>query len=87
MRYRVVVPAETTDAIPHGAALLESHGRPSRDSRRYGVVFAGREQFGELCAQAARQGRRVVIPEDCTEVGYYDAIDGELRAQSRRRGA
>ncbi|MGA9315838.1 MAG: hypothetical protein WBV77_14565 [Solirubrobacteraceae bacterium] len=77
MRYRVLVPAEPTDAIPRGAALLEV------DRTGYGLVSSGGAQFGELCAQALREGRRVAIPEGCVEVGYYDAIYGELHPQPR----
>lgn len=77
MRYRVLVPKEPSAAIPRGAALLQaSRGKP-------GHLFNGPGQFGELCAKATRRGRPLAIPEGCVEVGFYDAIDGELRAQSR----
>lgn len=46
-------------------------------------MLAGRAQFGELCAQALRDGGRYAIPEGCVEVGYYDTIDGELHPQRR----
>jgi hypothetical protein len=39
-----------------------------------------REPFGERCAQAIQHGRRVALPDGCVEVGYYDSLDGELRA-------
>jgi hypothetical protein len=78
MRYRVLVPAEPSGAIPRGAAVLE-YRRGARGAP-YGRVYAGRDQFGELCAHAARHGRLVALPDGCTEVGYYDTIDGELRA-------
>jgi hypothetical protein len=78
MRYRVLVPAEPNDAIPRGAAVLE-YRRCARGAA-YGRVYAGRAQFGELCAQATRHGHRAAIP-DSVEVGYYDATDGLLRAQ------
>jgi hypothetical protein len=80
VRYRVLVPAEPSDAIPRGAAVLEyrrhAHGA-------HGRIYAGRDQYGELCAQAARRGRLVGLPDGCTEVGFYDDIDGELRAHQR----
>lgn len=83
MRYRVVVPFEPSEAIPQGAAILETGERGGPDRRqRYGLMFAGHEQFGELCAQAACGGRRVVVPADCREVGYYDAVEGELRTHN-----
>jgi hypothetical protein len=78
MRHRVLVPAEPTDATPRGAAVLEYSGRGR--GAAYGRVYAGRGQFGELCAQAARRGRLVALPDGCTEVGFYDEVDGELRA-------
>lgn len=81
MRYRVLVPAEPSDAIPRGAAVLE-YRRGARGSA-YGRMYAGRDQYGELCAQAARHGRLVALPDGCTEVGYYDETDGELRAHNR----
>jgi hypothetical protein len=82
MRYRVVVPPEPSKTIPRGAAVLETGERGGPDRCQYGLVFVGQAQFGELCAQAARGGRRVVLPADCREVGYYDAIDGELRTHN-----
>jgi hypothetical protein len=75
MLYRVLVPKEPTQEIPRGAALLEA-------ARARGWVFVGRQQFGELCAKAARQGRHVAIPAGCTEIGAYEATDGELRASN-----
>jgi hypothetical protein len=78
MRYRVLVPADPSEAIPRGAAVLEDSRRAH--ARTHGRVYAGRDQYGELCAQAAQHGRLVALPEGCAEVGYYDAIDGELRA-------
>ncbi len=81
MRYRVLVPAEPSDAIPRGAAVLE-YRRGARGAA-YGRMCAGREQFGELCAQAARHGRVVALPDGCVEVGFYDEVDGELRAHNR----
>ncbi len=81
MRYRVLVPAEPSDAIPRGAAVLE-YRRGARGAA-YGRMYAGRDQFGELCAQAARRGRVVALPDGCTEVGFYDEVDGELRAHNR----
>jgi hypothetical protein len=80
MRYRVLVPAESSDAIPRGAAVLE-YRRGARGI--YGRVFYGRGQYGELCAQAAERGGVVAFPAGCQEIGYYNAIDGELRAQQR----
>jgi hypothetical protein len=75
MLYRVLAPKEPTQEIPRGAALLEvAHGR--------GQVCAGRQQFGELCAKAARQGGHVAIPAGCVEIGAYEATDGELRARN-----
>lgn len=41
-------------------------------------MYSGR--VGELCAQAALHGRVMALPDGCTEVGYYEAVDGELRA-------
>jgi hypothetical protein len=79
MRYRVLAPAEPSDAIPRGAAVLE-HRRCAQGAA-YARVYAGRDRFGELCAQAAQRGRLVALPEDCAEIGYYDAIDGELHLQ------
>lgn len=77
MRYRVLVPAEPSDAIPRGAAIVEyrrhAHGA-------HGRVYAGRDQYGELCAQAVRRGRVVALPDGCAEVGFYDDVEGELRA-------
>jgi hypothetical protein len=73
MLYRVLVPKEPTQEIPRGAALLET-------ARGRGTMFLGRNQFGERCAKAIRQGRRVAIPADCIEIGSYEATDGELRA-------
>jgi hypothetical protein len=81
MRYRVLVPAEPSDAIPRGAAILEYRRRAH--GATYGRVYAGPDQFGELCAQAARQGRVLALPDDCAEVGFYDEVDGELRAHDR----
>ncbi|HEY5286201.1 MAG TPA: hypothetical protein VIJ50_03750 [Solirubrobacteraceae bacterium] len=80
MRYRVLVPAQPSASIPRGAAVLE-HRR--RAGAAYGRVYSGRDQFGELCAQAARQGRGIALPDGCTEVGFYDEVDGELRAHNR----
>lgn len=79
MRYRVLVPAEPSTAIPAGAAILECR----RDPRGvlHGWVIAGRDQYGELCAQAHRRGRLMVLPAGCTTVGCYDTIDGELRLE------
>lgn len=46
MRYRVLVPAEPSKAIPRGAAVLEYR----RDTGGvYGWVFAGHHQYG--CAR------------------------------------
>ncbi len=81
MRYRVLAPAEAGATIPRGAAVLEYRHRAH--GAAHGLVYAGRDQFAELCAQAARQGRLVALPDDCQEVGYYDADDGELRAHNR----
>jgi hypothetical protein len=74
MRYRVLVPKAPTGEVPRGAALLEAR-------RGRGRVFTGREQFGELCARAARRGRWVALPEGCVEVGWYEAADGQLRTR------
>jgi hypothetical protein len=63
MRYRVLAPAQPSAAIPRGAAVLE-HRRRAHGAA-HGRVYAGRDQFGELCAQAARQGRLVALPDDC----------------------
>lgn len=79
MRHRILVPAEPSAAIPRGAAVLEHRRAPGAQGRFY----AGRDQFGELCAQAARQGRLVALPAGWTEVGFYDEVDGELRAHNR----
>ncbi|HTU78597.1 MAG TPA: hypothetical protein VMF09_07540 [Solirubrobacteraceae bacterium] len=79
MRYRVL--AEASDTIPRGAAVLEyrrgSHGAA------HGRVSAGQDRYGELCAQAVRRGRLVALPDACSEVGFYDDFDGELRAHQR----
>lgn len=75
MLYRVLVPNEPTAEIPCGAALLET-------ARGRGQIFAARHQFGELCAKAARRGRRVAIPAGCIEINSFEATDGELRARN-----
>lgn len=78
MVYRALIPPEATEAIPAGAALLE-------DQRTEGIVaLKAEEPFAEQCARAAREGRRVRLPQGCVEVGYYDAIDGELRLHEHR---
>jgi hypothetical protein len=75
MLYLVLVPKEPTDAIPRGAAILE-HGRGSA------LVLANvNEPFGERCAQAARHGRLMPVPDGCIAVGHYESTDGELRLQ------
>jgi hypothetical protein len=79
MRYRVLAPAQPSDAIPRGAAVLEQR----RHGAAYGRVYSGREHYGELCAQAALHGRVVALPDGCEEIGYYDSDAGELRAQRR----
>ncbi|MGD1059114.1 MAG: hypothetical protein ABR992_17060 [Solirubrobacteraceae bacterium] len=84
MRYRVLVPAEPSDAIPRGAAVLECRRGAHRAA--YGRVYAGRDQFGELCAQTVRRGRLVALPDGCAEVGFYDEVDGELCAHNRGIG-
>lgn len=80
MLYRVLVPAEPSNAIPRGAAVIE-WCRAGRTA--HGRVYADREQYGELCSQAIRQGLLVALPDSCTEVGFYDEVDGELRAHDR----
>lgn len=80
MRYRVLVPAEPSDAISRGAAVIEWR---RAGSAAHGRVYADRAQYGELCAQAIRQGQLVKLPADCEEVGLYDDLDGELRAHHR----
>ena len=77
MLYRVLVPKEPTDAIPRGAAILE-HGCGSAL-----VLGNVNEPFGERCAQAARHGRLMPVPDGCIEVGHYESTDGELRLQHR----
>ena len=53
MRYRIVVPAEPTDAIASGAALIAAA------PRRLVAYADPRVTFGERCARAIRQGRLV----------------------------
>jgi hypothetical protein len=74
MLYRVLIPEHATEAIPRGAALIEYNRRSAL------VITNRREPFGERCAEAIQHGRRVALPDGCVEVGYYDSIDGELRA-------
>jgi len=75
--YRVLVPEEPTEQVLKGAALLEVRGDR-------GLVFYSRQEgFAELCAQAARGGRLVPLPENCSEAGVYDEQDGEMRLNQR----
>jgi hypothetical protein len=74
MLYRVLIPPQATEAIPRGAALLE-------DGPGRALVCASSAPLGERCAQAIQQRRHVALPQEgCVEVGYYDSLDGELRA-------
>jgi hypothetical protein len=73
MLYRVLIPEHATETIPRGAAMLEYN-------RRSALVLVSGEPFGECCAQAIQHGRRVALSHGCIEVGYYDSLDGELRA-------
>lgn len=72
MLYRVVVPAQPTETVPAGAALL-AHGRGTA------LMQASDESFGECCAKAARHGTLVKIPGGANEIGTYDETYGELR--------
>lgn len=47
-------------------------------------MYAGGGHYGELCAQAIRQGRLLALPDGCAEVGFYDQADGKLH--TRRSG-
>ena len=75
--YRVFVPAAPTETIPKGAALLEA-------GRGRAMMFHDpREPFAERCAKAISYGRIIALPEDCTEVGFYDEYAGELNPTPR----
>ena len=78
MRYRIVVPAEPTDVIARGAAVIAA------GPGRLAVYADPRVTFGERCARAIRQGR-IVPAVQAAGAGWFDDVEGE--ATLERAGA
>jgi hypothetical protein len=71
VRYAVVIPVAPADATPQGAAVIAA-------GRGVFLVYANPAvPFGERCAQAIRQGRRVPVAETI-EIGWFDESEGEV---------
>lgn len=83
MRYAIMIPAEASEDIPQGAAVIR-HGRDAL------LVYSGpRVPFGERCARAIRNGRLVRAGADVAvaaeEIGWFDDYEGEARLSRKGR--